>query len=75
MNAVEKWNALPQQEQTWAKFKEVFVQAYELRLDSGPTAATAGYHGAANAVADDNDSLGSIVGSINQLQMANNANA
>ena len=67
MTAVEKWNALPQQEKNWNKFKEVFVEAYELRLDSGPTAGAAGYHGAANTIANDNDSLGSIVGSINQL--------
>ena len=75
MNAVEKWNALPQQDKNWNNFKQVFVQAYELRLDSGPTAGAAGYHGAANTIADDDDSLGSIVGSLNQMQMANNANA
>ena len=64
----------PSKRKNWNKFKEVFVQAYELRLDSGPTAGAAGYHGAANTIADNDDSLGSIEGSINQLQMANNAN-
>ena len=76
MNAVKKWNALPQQEKTWDKFKDVFIEAYELRLDSGPTTGAAGYHGATNTVADnDDDSLGSIVRSISQMQITNNANA
>ena len=57
MSIVEKWNALPKQEKTWNKFKEVFIEAYELRLDSGPTAAAAGYHRAANTVAENDDSL------------------
>ena len=67
MTAVQNWNTLPQQEKNWNKFKEVFIKAYKLRLDSGPMAGAAGYHGAANTIAANNDSLGSIVGSINQM--------
>ena len=63
MTAIQDWNALPQQEKTWNKFKEVFIEAYELRLDSGPTAGAAGYHGAANTMSDE-DSLRSVIGSI-----------
>ena len=73
MTAVQDWNALLQQEKTWNKFKELFIEAYELRLDSGPTAGAAGYHGAANTISN-NDSLGGIARSIAQMQMASNAN-
>ena len=75
MTAVKKWNALPKKDKNWKIFKEVFVEAYKLRLDSGPTAGAAGYHGLANTITDNKDSLRSIVGSITQMQMANNANA
>lgn len=66
MTVVQDWNALPQQDKTWDKFKELFIEAYELRLDSGQTAGAAGYHGAVNTMSDD-DSLGSIAGSIAQM--------
>ena len=72
--AVQVWSGVPQQDKTWATFEELFVKAYELRLDSSPIARAAGYHGAAHTLSND-DSLGSITGSIAQMQMANNANA
>ena len=53
--------------------KAHFIAAYNADLESGPTANTAGYHGAAAALSD-NDSLGSITDSIAQMNMANNAN-
>ena len=49
------------------------VSAYGAHLESGPTASTAGYHGATAALSND-DSLGSITNSIAQMNMANNAN-
>ena len=77
ITAVVEWNGFNDLNKSWNEFKAHFTEAYEARLDSGPTAATAGYHGAANALAndDDDDSLGSIAGSLAQMQMANNANA
>ena len=53
--------------------KAHFIEAYDAHLESEPTANTAGYHGAAAALSDD-DSLGSIKNSIAQMNMANNAN-
>ena len=74
ITAVVEWNGFDPLNKTWNNFKAHFTEAYEARLDSGPTAATAGYHGAAIAPVDYDDSLGSIVGSLAQMQMANNAN-
>ena len=45
-----------------------------MRLDSGPTAAGAGCHGATLTYGTNNDNLSSIVGLITQMQMANNTN-
>ena len=60
----------------WPSFNDYFVEAYGLRLDSGSRANVAGHHGAAAVVGvNDNDSMGSIIGSISQMQMAANANA
>ena len=75
MQACIKWASLDPAQRDWPAFKNHFTDAYETRLESGPTAAAAGYHGAAAVVGDDDDSLGSIVGSISQMQLANNANA
>ena len=79
ITAVVEWNGFDELNKTWNEFKAHFTEAYEARLDSGPTAATAGYHGAANTNAlandDDDNSLGSIAGSLAQMQMASNANA
>ena len=72
--AVVEWNGFDPANKTWNEFKAHFTEAYEARLDSGPTAATAGYHGTAMASTEDDDSLGSIAGSLAQMQMANNAN-
>ena len=50
------------------------MKAYDAHLESGPTANTAGYHGAATAAElSDDDNLESISNSIAQMQMANNA--
>lgn len=60
----------------WPSFKDYFVEAYALRLDSGSRADVAGHHGAAAVVdVSDNDSMGSIIGSISQMRVAANANA
>ena len=75
MTACIEWKAMDEAVRDWPAFKDHFTEAYETRLDSGPTAGTAGYHGAANVVDGDDDSHGSIVGSISQMQLANNANA
>jgi hypothetical protein len=76
ITAVVEWNGFDDANKSWNEFKAHFTEAFEAHLDSGPTAATAGYHGAANVLAnnDNDDSLGSIAGSLAQMQMANNAN-
>ena len=75
MTACIEWRAIDEMLRDWPTFKDHFTEAYETRLDSGPTAGTAGFHGAANVIDGNDDSLGSIVGSISQMQLANNANA
>lgn len=62
ITAVVEWNGFDPGNKSWYEFKAHFTEGYEARLDSGPTAATTGYHGAAMALADDNNSLGSIAG-------------
>ena len=42
----------------WNTFKNHFTKAYKTRLESDPTEGAAGYHGAANVVDNDNDSIG-----------------
>ena len=75
ITAIVEWNGFDDADKSWNNFKAHFTEAFAARLDSGPTAATAGYHGAAMALAEDDDSsLGSIAGSLAQMQMANNAN-
>ena len=60
-------------DKTYPNLKAHFVTAYDAHLESGPTAGTAGYHGAAAAAAlSDDDSLESISNSIAQMQMGNN---
>ena len=73
ITAVVEWNGFDPLNKTWNNFKSHITEAYKARLDSGPTAEAAGYHGAAMALSDDN-SLGSIAGSLAQMQMTNNAN-
>ena len=70
---VTTWAARDAAEKNWQNMKAHFIAAYDAHLESGPTAGTAGYHGAAAAMSDD-DSLGSITNSIAQMNMANNAN-
>ena len=53
--------------------KAHFIAAYDAHLESGPTANTTGYHGAAAALSND-DSLSSITNSIAQMNMDNNTN-
>ena len=73
MSPVVEWNAQKPANKIYANLKENFLKAYDAHLKSGPTANTAGYHGAAVAAAlSDNDSLESISNSIAQMQMANN---
>ena len=55
------------------RFKQLFVKVYELDLSSNLTVEASGYHGAINMM-NNNDSLGSIGGSIAQIQMANDGN-
>ena len=75
ITAIVEWNGFVDADKSWNNFKAHFAEAFAARLDSGPTAATAGYHGAAMALAEDDDSsLGSLAGSLAQMQMANNAN-
>ena len=57
LNTEEKPNT------TWSNFMGHFVKAYEMRLDSGLTAAGARYYDVA-VVMSNNDNLGSIVGCI-----------
>ena len=60
----------------WVHLKEHFIEAYNARLMSGlGTAGTQGYHGAANAEYNDDDSIESVKASFANMQMANNANA
>ena len=73
LTAVMEWNGLNPARKLWNDFKHHFVAVYELRLGSGPTAGAAGYYDAVAALSN-NDSLGSISGSLAQMQMANNAN-
>ena len=72
VNAVIDWNAkvaANPAEKTYPNLKAHFVAAYDAHLESGPTASTAGYHGAAAATAqsDDEDSLETISNSIAQM--------
>ena len=72
-NSVTEWNARDPNDKIWRNMNAHFITACDTHLESGPTANTAGYHGAAAALSDD-DSLGSITNSITQMNMANNAN-
>ena len=68
------WNAKDPAEKIYRNAKQHFVQTYDTHLESGPTANTTGYHGAAATTAlSDDDSLESVPNSIAQMQMANNA--
>ena len=72
--AVLEWNGFDANNQTWAEFKAHFSEAYDIRLQSG-TGMGNSYHGAANAIDGDDDSLGSITQSITNMHMAYNVNA
>ena len=68
--AVLEWQGFDAANKTWPELKSHFGEAYEIRIASG--AGTARSHGYVNmATDDDDDSLTSIVESI---QLANNAN-
>ena len=67
------WAARDLNDKNWQNMKAHFIAAYDAHLESGPTANTAEYHGAAAAMSD-NNSLGSITNFIAQMNMANNAN-
>ena len=64
-----EWEGFVAINKTLPKWKEYFIQAYELREASGITAGGAGYHGAENAFNDDV----TLDKSLAQLQVANNA--
>lgn len=51
MTTVTDWNGYDENDNIWANFKAHFVEAYKLRLNSGPTANTVGYREAAAASA------------------------
>ena len=72
-NSVKEWNTRNPNDKNWRNMKTHFIRACDAHLESGPTTNTAGYHGAAATLSDDN-SLGSITNSITQMNMANNAN-
>ena len=72
-NSVTAWAARNPNIKIWQNLKAHFIAAYDAHLKSWPTANTAGYHGAAATLSDDN-SLGSITNSIAQMNRANNAN-
>ena len=70
--AILEWNGFAVADQTWAQLKEHFAEAYELQVGSnnniyGQTANNAG------EVFEEDDSIGSITQSIQQIQLANNA--
>ena len=72
--AVLEWNGFDLANKTWPQFKEHFAEAYEIRCATGAgTAATHGY--ANNTIDDDDDSIDTIKDSLNNIQLANNANA
>ena len=58
-NSVTAWAARDPNDKNWQNLKAHFIAAYDAHLESGPTATTAGYHGAAAALSNGN-SLGSI---------------
>ena len=75
--ALIEWNAIAPATRTWDGLKSHFTTAYITRITSGTgTTATTGYHGAANAV-DNDDALNNIESTLNHelsnLQLANNA--
>ena len=74
MMAFMDWNRYDPANKTWEISKAHFVQAYELRLNSGPMSGAAVYLGATAAYSND-DSLGNSSGSLAQMQVANNVNA
>ena len=73
MKSVTTWNARGPNNKNWQNMKAHFIEAYDVHLESGPTANTVGYHGAAAALSND-DSLCSIPNSIAQMNLANNPN-
>ena len=63
--ACMEWESLNEYERKWHVLNAHFVEAYEARLHSGlGSAAQHGYHGAANATKEDEESLTSIDNSI-----------
>ena len=75
--AIIEWNGMAAATRTWDALKTHFTTAYIVREQSGTgTMATNGYHGAANAIAND-DALTNIESTLNHelsnLQVANNA--
>jgi hypothetical protein len=76
--ALIDWNAMAPAARTWDALKSHFTTAYIVRITSGTgTTASNGYHGAANAV-DNDDTLNNIESTLNHelsnLHLANNAN-
>ena len=75
--AMLKWNAANTVNQTWPEFKQHFVEAYDNRMRTGAgTMGDEGYHGAANVDGGDypdDDSLQSIMQSVQNMHLSNNA--
>ena len=71
--AVLEWNGFNANNQIWAEFKAHFSEAYDIRLQSGIDMGNS-FHGVANAIDGDDDSIGSITPSITNMHMAHNVN-
>ena len=72
--AVLEWNGFAVENQSWQKFKSHSMEGYELHLQSGGLNGNNSYHGAANALADGDDSIDEINESITNIQRALNTN-
>jgi hypothetical protein len=68
--ALVEWERFQEGSKTWPEWKSHMIEAYEIRETAGITATQGGYHGAANAVDDDDRRLDE---SLARLQLANNA--
>ena len=70
--AILEWNGFAENQKTWAQLKEHFAEAYELQLGNNNNP----YGHAANNLGEEceeDNLLGSITQSIQQIQLANNA--
>ena len=77
--AMLEWNAFEPAQHDWQTFKQHFAEAYDNKIRTGAGTTTDGnYHGMYSAEEqgdDDDDSLASIIQSVNHMQLANNTQA